>query len=176
MVNSNSELSWDAIAAAIGGRSARQCRERYVNYLSPTIRHAPWSEAEDMLLVEKIAELGHTWAAIGRFFGGRTESDVKNRWYSHLKHRFVFDELHGRYRLVEEQSGVPPKKKRNRVSISPKVRAERAMREKNKTQIAQPDEVCEIWEDFEFVSSHDRDLWSDFTDGGMALFPFSASL
>jgi hypothetical protein len=136
LVNSKPEVSWDAVAAGMGDRSARQCRERYINYLDPSIRVAPWTDAEDLLLLEKINVLGHCWAKIGRFFCGRTENDVKNRWYSHLKFRSMFDPMCGGYRLIEpEMLGHPPRRTRRRVCVSPKIAAEKAMREKAETQI-----------------------------------------
>jgi hypothetical protein len=94
-------VNWNAVAQQVGGRSARQCRERWVNYLNPKIRNEPWTEDEDRLLVDKINECGHSWASIGKHFNGRSESDVKNRWYSHLRYQTVSDS--GRLTLVTRQ-------------------------------------------------------------------------
>lgn len=79
--------SWEVIAARMHDRSARQCRERFLNYLSPELRQGPWSAAEDELLFKKVDECGNKWAAISQCFEGRSENDVKNRWHSHLKNR-----------------------------------------------------------------------------------------
>jgi hypothetical protein len=70
------------IASFMNGRTARQARERYQNYLAPEINHGPWSRAEDALLQVKFAELGPKWAAIAEFFPGRCDVSVKNRWNS----------------------------------------------------------------------------------------------
>jgi hypothetical protein len=51
-----------------------------VNYLSPEIRNGPWSDAEDVLLVQKYEEHGKSWEQIGLCFPGRTLSNVRNRW------------------------------------------------------------------------------------------------
>jgi hypothetical protein len=78
-------LGWDHVARQMNGRTVRQCRERWIGYLSPAIRTEPWTEAEDQLLVTEMSRLGHKWTVIARRFNGRSGSDVKNRWYSHLK-------------------------------------------------------------------------------------------
>ena len=80
-------ISWEAVSRHLGDRSARQCRDRWLNYLSPNVRREPWTIAEDRLLVEKINELGTHWCGIAKFFDGRSDNHVKNRWYSYLKSR-----------------------------------------------------------------------------------------
>jgi hypothetical protein len=42
----------------------------------------PWSDAEDALLHEKVAEYGPKWAKISVFFKGRSDASIKNRWSS----------------------------------------------------------------------------------------------
>jgi hypothetical protein len=68
------------VAAHLGTRSARQCRERFRNYLSPNLRNSQWTEEEDRLLAEKVIELGAKWAMIVAFFPSRSEINLKNRW------------------------------------------------------------------------------------------------
>ena len=72
--------SWTDIAAAMGDRNPRQCKERWENYLDPTINKGPWTKAEDDLLIEKQLQLGSKWVTIARFFNRRTDAQVKNRW------------------------------------------------------------------------------------------------
>lgn len=81
--------TWIAVAAQIPGRSARQCRDRWANYLSPENKNGPWTPEEDEQLAEKYAELGPQWTTIAKFFDGRSENNVKNRWYTHLKNKFT---------------------------------------------------------------------------------------
>jgi hypothetical protein len=42
--------SWNAIAANLGNRTARQCRNRYVGFLAPGVNSSPWTPEEDDLL------------------------------------------------------------------------------------------------------------------------------
>jgi hypothetical protein len=79
--------TWIAIAAHMQGRSPRQCRDRWANYLCPDNKNAPWTEAEDDLLVAKFQELGPRWTTISKCFDGRSENNVKNRWYTHVRQR-----------------------------------------------------------------------------------------
>jgi hypothetical protein len=71
---------WSFIASLHGTRNARQCRERYQNYLAPTLRVDPWSPEEDMLLLEKYAEFGSRWNAIAKFFTNRSPNSLRNQW------------------------------------------------------------------------------------------------
>jgi hypothetical protein len=76
---------WSTIAMRLPGRTARQCRDRWIHYLSPFIRIEHWTPEEDRLLLEKVNEMGRLWKAITPFFVGRTDNHLKNRWYTHLR-------------------------------------------------------------------------------------------
>jgi hypothetical protein len=72
--------NWAEVSARLGTRSARQCRERFKNYLSPNLRNGQWTEDEDTLLREKFLEFGAKWSLIVAFFPSRSEVNLKNRW------------------------------------------------------------------------------------------------
>jgi hypothetical protein len=74
------ESNWRGIAAQLGGRNFRQCRERWKNYLAPNLSKDAWTKSEDELLVAKYGELGSRWSAIAKFFPSRTDVNCKNRW------------------------------------------------------------------------------------------------
>jgi hypothetical protein len=76
---------WQVIAAHLRGRNARQCRDRWTNYLSPAVGNGPWTADEDHLLMQKYSEFGAFWKHIASFFRSRTDINVKSRW--HLLHR-----------------------------------------------------------------------------------------
>lgn len=83
---------WKAVAERMETRSARQCRERWVSYLSPDIRFGKWTEEEDRILIDKINKMGKRWTDIAIHFNGRSGNDIKNRWYWHLKDKtFIND-------------------------------------------------------------------------------------
>jgi myb proto-oncogene protein len=69
---------WATIAEAIPNRTARQIRERWVNYLNPDVNHAPWTLAEEEILKMCVAELGQQWSKMVSFFENRTDIAIKN--------------------------------------------------------------------------------------------------
>jgi hypothetical protein len=72
---------WTSIAAAMGNRTVRQCKERWMSYLSPEIGNGPWTTYEDALLLLKVHEYGFQWRIVARFFQSRTDINVKSRWH-----------------------------------------------------------------------------------------------
>mmetsp|Transcript_78009 Transcript_78009/g.189002 ORF Transcript_78009/g.189002 Transcript_78009/m.189002 type:complete len:548 (-) Transcript_78009:177-1820(-) len=75
---------WSDIAGHVPGRNAKQCRERWVNNLDPTVNKGPWSAEEDAALIAAQKELGNKWSAIAERMPGRPDNAVKNRWYCML--------------------------------------------------------------------------------------------
>lgn len=76
---------WDAVAALIPGRSAIQCRERWMFRISPGLNKDPFEKWEDELIIKERERLGNHWTLIAGQLPGRTSCAVKNRWYSVLR-------------------------------------------------------------------------------------------
>jgi hypothetical protein len=72
--------NWDLIAAQMSERNARQCRERWMNYLNPALDQTPFSIPEEHLLDEKLAAFGPRWQFIATFFPGRSPNFIRNHW------------------------------------------------------------------------------------------------
>jgi hypothetical protein len=75
----------------VPGRSARQCRDRWVT------RHAvsrpDWTEREDKLVLLAHARFGDHWSLIHQLFGqeliGKNALDIKNRFMHSIRKRMV---------------------------------------------------------------------------------------
>lgn len=80
-------MSWDEIAKYLPGRTGRQCRDRYNNYLSKTVVHKNWTKEEDQIIIEKYRQYGPRWTVISNFLDSRSGNNVKNRWYKYILKR-----------------------------------------------------------------------------------------
>jgi hypothetical protein len=93
LVQTKGPRRWNSIAKDLNTqlyqsrqvRQGKQCRERWYNHLSPTLRKEPWSVEEDIFIIEQQIKLGNRWSEIAKSLVGRTENCVKNRWKCMLK-------------------------------------------------------------------------------------------
>jgi hypothetical protein len=69
----NMALGYDS-----GGRTAKQCRGRYMHHLKPGLKRGPWTWEEEDTLVAAHMHLGNSWSKIAKDLPGRTETDIKN--------------------------------------------------------------------------------------------------
>lgn len=72
--------SWPEVAKEMPGRNVRQCRERWKHYLSNDKKKNPWTEEEEILLIEKVNEIGHKWTKLAKLFPERTDIQLKLKW------------------------------------------------------------------------------------------------
>lgn len=79
---SSTRIIWTDVAEKFVGRTAKQCRERYTNNLKPGAKKGYWTEEEDNHIMTLQAVFGNQWSKIAALLPGRSENDVKNRWYS----------------------------------------------------------------------------------------------
>ena len=71
---------WDAVAKSLDQRTPRQCRDRWKHYLSPLVSHNEFTIDEDKNLIQLCMTIGPQWSALTKFFPGRTDVNLKNRW------------------------------------------------------------------------------------------------
>jgi len=66
----------------IPGRTDVQCRERWMNVLSPEIKGGHWNPEEDQRLKEVLNRLGSPirWSLVARELAPRTDSQCRRRW------------------------------------------------------------------------------------------------
>ena len=80
----------------IKNKSSKQCRERWINSLSPNINKGVWSEEEENILFSTQLKIGNKWSDLAKLLPGRSENDIKNHFYSKLRKyiRKICKELH----------------------------------------------------------------------------------
>jgi hypothetical protein len=73
----------------MGNRSVRQCRERWTNYLAPSVINGVWSAQEDALLLEKFRLCGPHWKQMIQSFPGRTDINIKNHYMTLVRRKSI---------------------------------------------------------------------------------------
>ena len=87
LVELHGDQSWKTVASFLPGRTSRQCRERWMNYLSPLVKTMVWTPDQDQRL-EELAELySRNWSVIAKMFPYQTNTNVKNRWVKLQRHK-----------------------------------------------------------------------------------------
>ncbi len=85
-INSEGSKHWNQCADYVGGRTGKQCRERWFNTLNPQIKKGEWNPEEDFIIFESYRTYGSQWTKIvKKLNNGRTENSIKNRFYSTLR-------------------------------------------------------------------------------------------
>ena len=69
----------------VPGRSGKQCRERWLNNLSPGIKKGNWTEKEDEQIFNLYIKYGSSWSKVAKNIPLRTENSIKNRFYTTLR-------------------------------------------------------------------------------------------
>ena len=71
----------------IPGRIAKQCRERWLYQLNPSIKKIRWTLEEDIKVARLYQKLGSRWTEISKKMPGRTDNNIKNRFNQSIKQR-----------------------------------------------------------------------------------------
>jgi len=92
-------IKWSKISDEVGGRSGKQCRDRWINYLDPNLVQSVWTEEEDTKLLHLASSHAKQWAFISRALPGRSQNQIKARLHQ-LKRIFHLE--------VEQQNVMMP--------------------------------------------------------------------
>lgn len=79
IVQKQGSKGWAKIAKKLKTKSAKQCRERWTNYLNPTLSFEAWTKEDDDLLVDKFQEFGTQWRILRSYFPNRSVNNIRNR-------------------------------------------------------------------------------------------------
>lgn len=75
---------WSLISKWFYNKTGKQCRDRY-NLIKHPIDKSKWKKSEDDKLIELYNQFGAKWCEISKIMKNRSESSVKNHWYSCMR-------------------------------------------------------------------------------------------
>ena len=102
--NGVTPFKWNEIALHVPNRNGKQCRERFINHLSSTLKKETWSPEEDDVLFRSFFRMGNKWSQVSKMLTGRTDNGTKNRFH-HLRRRLNKDVQ----RKLQKYSKMMPK-------------------------------------------------------------------
>lgn len=80
-VRNSNFTDWKTVEKCMDGRTAKQCRERWLLNIDPSINKTVWKRSEDEQLLKLQIELGNKWSTIKDILQtNRTENAVKLRF------------------------------------------------------------------------------------------------
>ena len=89
MVSQPDAPQWDIIATKMTElnfcKTAKQCKDRWVNNLSPLLNKSKWTLIESQELFDQYLQNGNKWKNISKIFIGRTDNAVKNQFFSVIR-------------------------------------------------------------------------------------------
>ncbi|CAD8122698.1 unnamed protein product [Paramecium sonneborni] len=88
----NERLGWKKISQSLKkqgyNRNTKACRERFFNHLDNTYNKSELTQLELDKLFELIKIHGNKWTCIAEELNHRTDQDIKNKFYAHVKKVF----------------------------------------------------------------------------------------
>jgi hypothetical protein len=108
LVDQHGTRQWDVVARSLPNRSARQVRDRWKHYLSPQVSLRQWTVEEDRLLLHLGAQIGPQWSTLVKFFPGRTDVSLKNRWNKFQRRSRKLAVVAAAARARQMPMGAPP--------------------------------------------------------------------
>ena len=80
-VKRHGNKKWSVISKYFLNRVNRQCRERWIHVISPSIVKGGWTREEEKLIEKYVGAVGTKFSIIEKFLPGRTSNQIKNRYH-----------------------------------------------------------------------------------------------
>ncbi|KAG7382181.1 hypothetical protein PHYPSEUDO_005156 [Phytophthora pseudosyringae] len=86
LVTTHGARNWLFIASQLHGRTDLQCLQQWYRTLDDKVvkGKGTWTQSEDRVLVEKVAEIGRRWTEVAAFLPGRVGNQCRERFLNHL--------------------------------------------------------------------------------------------
>ncbi len=70
--------TWIDVCQYVAGRNSEQCRDRYQEYLNPTLARGRWTQEQDAALLQAVRQVGEgKWKEVSKVLNiGRTDNMV----------------------------------------------------------------------------------------------------
>ncbi|KAI0773864.1 hypothetical protein C8Q74DRAFT_1200630 [Fomes fomentarius] len=81
--------AWVEVAQYVDGRNSEQCRDRYQEYLNPSLTRGRWTQEQDAALVKAVEQVGEgKWKEVSKVLNtGRTDNMCRMRYTLITKQR-----------------------------------------------------------------------------------------
>lgn len=89
-----SAINWQYISQQMETRSARQCKDRWTNYLNQRINHTEFTPDENHFILKKVNEIGKKWRKIAAQMKNRTDVSVKSQYRKLMRRNANVDNVY----------------------------------------------------------------------------------
>lgn len=77
----------------MGTRNARQCKDRWEKFLSPSINQRPFSDDEDYIILMMLEKFGPRWVKITQCLPGRSDVSVRAMYRFLCRHNVSLQQV-----------------------------------------------------------------------------------
>ena len=102
--------NWLFIASCMKTRNSRQCKDRWLQYLSPDSNQSAWTEEEEERLRTLYHQYNGHWLEIGKYFEGRALAQIRNKWKTLERRRIVGRQRRSKYSVKKTYTSTPTAK------------------------------------------------------------------